>query len=132
MSWDVVIFRLNRKVDSVEEINETILVDIGTRSDFKGIIEDNFPKVTWDEHWEKIEGEAHSIEFSLGTTDEPFSNAIFHLYGENAIYDIVRLCRRMNWQAYDTGLDQMLDLENPERNGYQNFQNYLRQILREN
>lgn len=129
MSWDVVVFNLNRKVNSVEEIDETILVYIGTKSDFKRIMEEDYPDIIWDEDWGKIEREGYSIEFSLGSTDEPFSNTLFHLYGENAVYDIVELCKRNGWQAYDSGLDQMLDLDNPMNNGYQNHQDYVKFIM---
>jgi hypothetical protein len=129
MSWDVVVFNLNRKVDSVEEIDETILVDIGTKSDFKRIMEENYADIIWDGDWGKIERDGYSIEFSLEATDKPFSNTMVHLYGENAVYDIVELCKKNNWQAYDSGLDQMLDLENPMNNGYQNHQDYVKFIM---
>lgn len=131
MSWDVIVFNLSRKVDNVEEIDETVLVDIGTKKDFKKIIEKNYKDVVWDGDWGKIERGDYSIEFSLGDTDELFSNSMFHLYGENAIYDIIEFCKKNNWQAFDTGLDQMLDLDDPRKNGYANHQNYLRQILGE-
>jgi hypothetical protein len=129
MSWDVVIFNLTRQVDSVEEIDETILVDIGTRTDFKKIMEENYPDIIWDDNWGKIERKDYSIEFGLGTTEEPFSNTLLHLYGENAVYDIIELCKKNNWQAYDSGLDQMLDLDNPMNNGYQNHQDYVKFIM---
>jgi hypothetical protein len=129
MSWDVVVFKLSRKVNRVEEIDETILIDIGTNTVFKKIIEKNFHDVVWDVDWGKIERKDYSIEFSLGDSDGHFSNTIFHLYGENAIYEIVELCKKNNWQAYDTGLGQMLDLDDPKKNGYENHQKYVRQIL---
>jgi len=131
MSWDVMIFNLNRKVESVDEIDDSVLVDIGTMTDFKKLMTDNFPDVTWNNDSGKIERKDFSIEFSLGDSDEPFSNTVFHLYGENAIYAVIELCRKMNWQLFDTGLEQMLDLDNPETNGYKNHQAYVRQILNE-
>ncbi|MGC3945577.1 MAG: hypothetical protein QM762_13840 [Chryseolinea sp.] len=127
MSWDVIVFNLNRKVDSVEEIDETVLVDIGTKVEFKKLIETNYPDVIWDNGWGKIEKHDYSIEFSLGDSDEPFSNTLFHLYGENAIYDLIEFCKKNKWQAFDTGLDQMLDLQKPENNGYKHHQEYLKQ-----
>jgi len=129
MSWDVIVFNLSRKVDSAEEIDETVLVDIGTSTDFKKIIEKSCKDVVWEGNWGKIERKDYSIEFSLTDNDEPFSNTMFHLYGEDAIYYIIELCKKNNWQAFDTGLDQMLDLDDPKKNGYNNYQNYLRQIL---
>jgi hypothetical protein len=129
MSWDVMIFNLKRKVDSVDEIDESVLVDIGTKADFKKIMTDNYRDIIWDKDWGKIERKDFSFEFSLGDSDEPFSNTTFHLYGENAIYEIVELCKKNNWQLFDTGLEQMVDLDNPENNGYKNHQTYVRQIL---
>ena len=73
----------------------------------------------------------YSIEFSLGSTDEPISISMFHLCGENAIYDIIELCKKNKWQAYDTGIAQMVDVDYPIKNGYENHQNYVRQILGE-
>jgi hypothetical protein len=129
MSWDVIVFNLNRKVDSAEEIDETVLVDIGSEKEFKRLIEQNYPDIIWDNDWGKIERKGYSIEFSLGDSDETFSNKLFHLYGENAIYELIEFCKANNWQVFDTGLDQMLDLDKPENNGYKNHQNYLKQIL---
>ncbi len=131
MSWDVMIFNLKRKVDSVDEIDVSVLVNIGTKTDFKKIMTDNYPDITWDKDWGKIERKDFSIKFSLGDSDEPFSNTVFNLYGENAIYEIIELCKKNNWQLFDTGLDQMVDLDNPKTNGYKNHQAYVRQIFKE-
>lgn len=129
MSWDVVIFNLKCKVDKVEEINDSILVDIGTKANFKKIMTDNFQNITWKNGWGKVEGKDFSIEFSLGDAEGPFSNTVFNLYGENAIYAVIELCKKMNWQLYDTGLEQMIDLDKPDRNGYKNHQAYIRHTL---
>lgn len=129
MSWDVMIFNLKHKVDSVDEIDESVLVDIGTKTDFKKIMTDNYRDIIWDKDWGKIERKDFSIEFSLGDSDEPFSNTVFHLYGENAIYEVVELCKKNNWQLFDTGLEQMVNLDNPANNGYKNHQAYVRQII---
>jgi ABC-type Fe2+-enterobactin transport system substrate-binding protein len=51
------------------------------------------------------------------------------LYGENGLYELVVLAKKHNWQIFDTGLGQMIDLENPSNNGFENFQDYLKQIL---
>jgi len=39
------------------------------------------------------------------------------------------LAKKYNWQIFDTGLGQMINLENPDINGYSNFQNYLKDVL---
>jgi hypothetical protein len=130
MSWDVVIFNLNKKIDSVEDINEDVLVDIGSGADFKKMLNNYFGNVIWDGNWGKIEKENYALEFSLADDDESFSNMIFHLYGEKAIYALIDFCRKNNWQAFDTGLGEMLDLDRPERNGYEKFQEYLSFVLK--
>lgn len=131
MSWDVIVFNLSRKAQSVEEINESILIPIGTKTDFKKLMDQNYQNLIWNGNWGRIERTDYSIEFSLGDTEESFSNTVFHLHGENAIYDLIDLCKKNGWQAFDTGLGQMLNLDDPMKSGYMNHQNYLRQILNE-
>jgi len=129
MSWDIVLFNLSKKVQSVEEIDDDILIGIGAGEYFKHLISDYFPNAVWkDNGWCSIENTDYSIEFSLGGSDDTFSNKLIHLYGEKAIYPVIDLCRKFNWQAFDTGNGKMIDIENPEKNGFIEFQNYLRSI----
>jgi len=58
------------------------------------------------------------------------SNKILSLYGENGLYELVALAKEHNWQIFDTGLGQMINLEDPSKNGYENFQSYLRHVLK--
>ena len=53
------------------------------------------------------------------------------LYGENGLFELVVLAKKYNWQIFDTGHGQMINLENPAINGYQNFQNYVSHILKQ-
>jgi hypothetical protein len=129
MSWDVVIFNLNRKVNSVEEIGDSILVDIGTYTAFKEVLQEEFPNIAVEEDWITIQGNDYTLETSLGDLDETFTNTMFQLSGENAVYALINLCKKKGWQAFDTHLGEMLDLENPERSGYQNYTAYVAQIL---
>ena len=131
MSWDVVIFNLSRKIDKAEDIDENVLVNIGTGADFKNIIVKEFPYATFEDNWCKIETDSFSLETSLCDPNEELSNTIFHLYGENAIYALVNLCKKQNWQAFDTSLGTMLNLDKPEENGYSKFQEYLTQVLKD-
>lgn len=132
MSWDVVIFNLKKKISSIEEVNEDVLQPIGTVSDFCKMMIGRFPN-------SKIENEVLTIKNGEGEVvfyvpddddNESFSNTILHLYGHDAIYIIFDMCRYFGWQAFDTGLGEMLDLDNPEKNGYENFQAYLNHVLK--
>lgn len=64
-------------------------------------------------------------------TTPPVSNKMLSLYGENGLYELVTLARKNNWQIFDTGDGQMIDLENPAINGYENFQSYLKHVLKQ-
>jgi hypothetical protein len=41
------------------------------------------------------------------------------------------LAKKHNWQIYDSGIDGMIDLENPEKNGFDNHREYVEQILKQ-
>ncbi|AEE48118.1 hypothetical protein [Haliscomenobacter hydrossis] len=131
MSWDVIVFNLNKKVENADEINDSVLSAIGTNREFKALIEKRYNPIKWEGNWGIISGINFSIEFGLNDNlEETLSHQVFHLYGENAIYEIIDFCRTHNWQAFDTGIEQMLDLEKPEKNGYANFRNYLDYVVK--
>ncbi|MEN7550065.1 hypothetical protein AAG747_19235 [Rapidithrix thailandica] len=47
------------------------------------------------------------------------------LYGENGLYELIEIAKKHNWQIYDSGIDGMIDLGNPEKNGLDNHKNYV-------
>jgi hypothetical protein len=74
-----------------------------------------------------IQGHDYSIHYFINETLGGIQ--LFNLYGENALFELIRVSKSYNWQIFNTGNGKMIDLEHPERNGYNNFQNYLQQIL---
>lgn len=52
------------------------------------------------------------------------------LYGENGLYELIALAKKHNWQIYDSGIGEMIDLDNPEKNGFENHKKYVEQILK--
>ena len=50
------------------------------------------------------------------------------LYGENGLYELIKIAKEENWQIYDSGIDKMLNLNKPEENGFENFNKYLKFI----
>ena len=53
-----------------------------------------------------------------------------NLYGENALYELIEIAKRWNWQIYDSGIGGMIDLENPTKNGYENHIKYVERIMK--
>jgi len=124
MSWDIVIFSSKQKITSVEDINEELFIPV----DFSSILEKYFNNIIADNGHREIKGDNYAIDYFVSAG--PTGNMLFSLYGENALFELIRISKIYNWQIFDTGNGEMLDLDNPEKNGFKNFQNYLQQIVK--
>lgn len=124
MSWDIVLFNSRQKITSVEEVDDTQLEPI----DFCSAFENNFTDIIKDADHREIKGKDFTINYFID--DNKVSNKMVSLYGENGLFELVELAKKHNWQIFDTGSGQMIDLENPANNGYENFQSYLRHVLK--
>lgn len=123
MSWDVVLFNSKQKFNSIEELDDTQLEP----TDFSSVLEKHFDQVIKNDNHREIKGKDFAIDYFDDC--EKVSNKMFSLYGENGLYELVLVAKKQNWQIFDTALGQMIDLENPSNNGFENFQDYLKQIL---
>lgn len=126
MSWDIVLFSSRQIINSVEEVDEEQLEP----TDFSAVLESHFKNIEKDNNHKRIIGQEFEIEYFID--NEKVSNKILNLYGEQGLFEIIKISRQNNWQIFDTGLGEMINLENPEKNGYKNFRNYLNQILNDN
>jgi len=124
MSWDIVIFSSKQKIESIEEIDEELFLPI----DFCTILDNHFHNIKKHEDHREIVGENLTIDYFLDGT--VVTNKIFAIYGEEAVFELIRISKIHGWQIFDTGLGEMIDLEHPERNGYDDFQTYLRHVLK--
>ncbi|MFC0515804.1 hypothetical protein ACFFGT_16400 [Mucilaginibacter angelicae] len=123
MSWDVVLFNSKQKITTPEDVDEEQLIPVS----FALIFEAYFKNIVKEKNHREIKGDNFAINYF--DDSEPSSNIMLSLYGESAIYPLVDLAIKNNWQIFDTGLGDMIDLENPSKNGYQNFQAYLNVVL---
>ena len=123
MSWDIILFNSKQKIETVAELDEKQLEP----TDFSGILESSFDKIKKDDNHRKVIGKDFTIDFF--SDKEPSSNFMLQLYGENGIYALIELAKKHNWQIYDTGIDGMIDTENPKKNGFENHIKYVNQIL---
>ena len=122
MSWDIVLFNSQQKINSVAELDENQLEP----TDFSGILETSFNRINKDENHREIVGTDFTIDFFADS--EHSSNFMVSLYGENGIYALIELAKKYNWQIYDSGIDRMVDLEHQEKNGFKNHRKYVEQI----
>ena len=124
MSWDIVLFNSGQNIESIEDLEETLLEP----TDFCSVLENQFEEIIKDDNHREIKGNGFTIDYFLD--DEKVSNKMLSLYGENGLYELIILAREHKWQIFDSGLGEMIDLENPSNNGHENFQNYIKQILK--
>ena len=123
MSWSIVLFNSKQKINSVAELDENQLEP----TDFIGILENSFDEIKKDDNNREIVGTDFTIDFYADS--EHSSNFMLSLNGENGIYALIELAKKHNWQIYDSGIDEMIDLENPEKNGFKNHREYIQQIV---
>lgn len=122
MSWDIVLFNTKQKTDSIEDLDENQLNPI----DFCAIFENHFERIHKDDNHMEIRGGDFSISYF--SDEEPVSNKLVSLYGEKGLYELVILAKQHNWLIFDTGNGEIIDLENPAKNGYSRLQNYLQHL----
>ncbi len=122
MSWDIVLFSSEQNLVSLENLNEDLLKPI----DFDKVLKSKFENIKKSENHNEIIGKDFSIDFF--DDEELVSNKMLSLYGENGLFELIKIAKVENWQIYDSGIDKMLNLEKPEENGYENFQKYLNNL----
>jgi len=125
MSWDIVLFNSKQKIGSITELDENQL----ELTDFCGVLESSFNQIKKDDNYREIIGTDFTITFFADS--EHSSNFMLSLYGENGLYELIELAKKHNWQIYDSGIDEMIDLENPEKNGFENHRIYVEQNLKQ-
>lgn len=123
MSWDIVLFSSTQKIESIDEVDESMFIE----TDFCEILDAHFGPAKEEDDSVAVNDKDYSIDYY--TDDELVSNKMISLYGENALYEVVIVAKKQGWQIFDTSLNEMIDLENPANNGYGNFQLYLKKIL---
>jgi hypothetical protein len=124
MSWDIILFNSKQKIESVEELDENQL----ELTDFDQILENSFEQIKKDDNHREIIGTDFTIDFFVH--NEPVSNTMLSLYGENGLYELIELSKKHNWQIFDSGIGEMIDLKNPKKNGFENHRKYVEQILK--
>ncbi|WP_272151345.1 hypothetical protein [Tenacibaculum aiptasiae] len=124
MSWDIVLFNSKQKIESVADLDESLLEPI----DFSGILQSSFNQIKVDGNHREIIGIGFTIEFF--TDNKSSTNQMLSTYGENGLFELIELAKKYNWQIYDSGIDQMIDLENLKKNGFGNHRKYVEQMLK--
>ena len=123
MSWDIFLFSTKQKVNSIEDLDESQFTSIN----FCDVFESYFQKINKNENHREIIGNEFTIEYF--DDEELVSNKMVSIYSEKGLFELIELAKKNHWQIYDTGIGEIIDLKNPSKNGYDNHQKYVNQIL---
>jgi hypothetical protein len=123
MSWDIVIFNAKDKIESIENLDQKRLEAI----DFCSIFEQHFTIATKDNNYREIVGKDFSITYHCD--EKPVDHKLTSVNGESGIFELAELAKKYNWQLFDTALGEMIELNNPARNGYKYFKSFQQQVL---
>ena len=119
MNWNLFLINSWQKINSIKELDDGQLEP----TDYCAIFEKYFEQIFKEDKYRNILGKDYAIDYY--TDDEKVACKILSLSGENGIYELVELASEHDWQIFDAELGEMIDLENPSNNGYENFQNSL-------
>jgi len=125
MSWDIVIFNSTQNIQSVADLDEKKLQPMA----FTEVLENSFENIRKDKNHREIIGDDYSIEFF--SSKEQSSNIMIQLYGENGLYELIEVAKKYSWQIYDCSIDEMINLKNPAKNGFENHKNYVEKIIKQ-
>ena len=124
MSWNIVLFNSKQQIESIKDVDESQLVEIY----FSEVLLNSYTHFNKNKKHIEIKGLGFSFEFFL--SKDPSSNIMIQLFGENAIYELIEICKINGWQIYDSSLNQMIDFADPEKHGPKNHNDYVSQILK--
>lgn len=131
MSWDVMVFHVREKPQSLADWTEDMLLPLGTAAEVRAAISAALPDVDWsDRTWGLYGGNGFSIEFNVGN-DDPIQNVMLHVRGGgDAIRDIMRFVVPNGWVAFDCSTSEFLDPINPSDAGWVGFQKYRDKVFK--
>ena len=131
MSWDVMVFHLRDKPQSLDDLREEAMLPLGPAAQVREAISSVLSGVDWSDcTWGLYGGNGFSIEFNVGKED-PIQNMMLHVRGGgDAVSDIMKLVLANAWIALDCSTSEFLDPAAPSNEGWVGFQKYRDQIFK--
>ncbi len=120
MSWDILLVNSKMPVD----IEGDEYPAIPPRREFIGMVNQVFPGIDWsDPTMGILDSEQIVAEIDLGDEDDLGYTVLVNVYGgEDPVGALVRLCKKHGWQAFDVSTESYLNLDNPSRESWENFE----------
>jgi hypothetical protein len=120
MSWDVLLVHSATPVD----IDADNYPAFPSRTEFIKSIRKTFPATDWsDPSLGILDSDRAVLEFDLGDEEDIGPTVLLQVYGgEDPVGAIVELCKKNGWQVFDLSTDSYLNLDNPSRESWENFE----------
>ncbi len=131
MSWDVWVINSEEKIP-MDEIDESRLEDFGNLDSLRKKISSVIPGINWaDKTYPHIDNGDYRGHISLSDVkDNRCGSLMFHVYGgDNPTESITKVCRKYNWLALETTMGTYLNLESPDKKGWNRFQEFRKSVL---
>lgn len=131
MSWDVIIINSSEK-HSIEEVwEDNKIPSFGKRIEIQNKINALYPDTDWtDPSYAHLDNGIYVGHISLGDNEILDGNFMLHIYGGSDPYElIISLCKKYNWTAYDTTTSEYIDNDNPNNEGWNEFQAFRQRIV---
>ena len=131
MSWDVMVFHLRSKPQSLDDLKEENLLPLGIAETVRAAVSAALhDRVDWsDPTWGMYDGHGFSIEFNVGKED-PIKDMMLHVRGGgDAIAEIMKIVVANGWTALDCSTDDFLDPAAPSDAGWTGFQSFRDKII---
>ena len=133
MSWDVMLFNTRgQKPPPLDQLRETDIAPLGPAPEVRERLSNLLPGIDWsDPTWGTYQGPGFSMEFNVGN-DETLRSLMLHIRGGgDAIAAIVAIARPLAWSVLDCSRGEFLDLDNPSPAGWEQFQAFRDQVLKQ-
>jgi hypothetical protein len=131
MSWDVMVFHLRERPQSLDDLSEDTMLPLGAAAEVRRAISAVLSGVDWSDcAWGLYGGDGFSIEFNVGKEDPIQSMSLLVRGGGDAIADIMKLVVANGWLALDCSTSEFLDPAAPSDEGWVGFQKYRDKILK--
>ena len=123
MSWDVLVMRLDRVAETIDDLPEDYLpLPIGSADSVRNALSSAFPGTDWtDPHWGIFEGPDFSLEFNLGTAATVDSFTVLVRGTGEPVEPLAQVCDANGWRGLDVQTNAFLRAGHTDQASWRRF-----------
>lgn len=131
MSWDVMAFKLEAEVRSLDALDDSKMRSMGSTGETRANISACLPGVDWsDPTWGIYDGNGFSFEFNVGADQPEMNNFMVHVRGGgDAVSDLLKFSVPNGWSLFDCSTSEFIDPKSPSSEGWKEFQAFRDKVV---